>query len=356
MKGPDIFVFIFSVLYLIGIYSGYRDRNKGGLQILFWCTISLIVYIIGITHFYDEVRRASTHGNTIHGWYSKSNGAEKVMAGFWAIGFPIITNGLLLLYIYYRPEKNKNFNEQKTNISKKIVQKPVDKPFDWWNKLDDKWKKILNYHIDNLPKEFWNSYNFNRTPKNFESLAKEYEPTNEQIDEILKLQEIEILCNGINSIEPLKPLIDIIQIDTNQNYINLKEFEFFKKLKNASVWLNNENVITLNQSILLNSLEVLKITTNKCDLELIKFSSIDKLKEFSIYENHSIGNFDLKNLENGFNIEKITLWSFNLKNIKAIHNLTKLKKIEVPFWNSSFSKNDLENFKIALPNCEIICR
>ena len=220
MKGPDIFIFIFSVLYLIGIYSGFRDRNKGGLPILFWCTISLIIYIIGVTNFYDEVRRASTHGNTIHGWYSKSNGSEKAMATFWGIGFPIITNGLLLLYIYYRPEKNK---EQNINKPNEVVQKPIAELNNSWNELDDKWKKILNFNISKPNIIFTDkSKNLNDIKPSEINYLIEHQgivekPNPTELEQILNLKEVNLYLMKLTNLKPLKYLTNLENLNLGFN-------------------------------------------------------------------------------------------------------------------------------------------
>lgn len=46
------------------------------------------IYIIGLFYFFDLVKSSSTHGNTIHGWYSKYNLEEKIFAWLWILLIP----------------------------------------------------------------------------------------------------------------------------------------------------------------------------------------------------------------------------------------------------------------------------
>lgn len=60
--------------------------------------VAIVVYLAVNSYFFDIVRNASTHGNTIHGWYSKYNRSEKFFAWLWFIGFPMIA-GLAGLWV-----------------------------------------------------------------------------------------------------------------------------------------------------------------------------------------------------------------------------------------------------------------
>src|SRR5690242_11084618 len=54
----------------------------------------VLVYTAGCFRLNQAVSDACTHGNCIHGWYSKYNGAEKLAFFAWAIGFPLAVAGL----------------------------------------------------------------------------------------------------------------------------------------------------------------------------------------------------------------------------------------------------------------------
>lgn len=59
-------------------------------QVLFSCW--LVIYIIGFFIANQAVGDACTHGNCIHGWYSKYNYIEKFIALLW-----VLSPGVLLL-------------------------------------------------------------------------------------------------------------------------------------------------------------------------------------------------------------------------------------------------------------------
>lgn len=54
------------------------------------CAALLLIYWGGCAVLNEEVRTACTHGNCVHGWYSKYNTAEKVVFLAWAVGFPTV--------------------------------------------------------------------------------------------------------------------------------------------------------------------------------------------------------------------------------------------------------------------------
>lgn len=78
---PHIFVLIFTG---IALYYLYKEKWLRKLFLLSFLIAYL--YVFGILN--NNVRTASTHGNTIHGWYSKYNKTEKLMATAWVFLFP----------------------------------------------------------------------------------------------------------------------------------------------------------------------------------------------------------------------------------------------------------------------------
>jgi hypothetical protein len=56
-----------------------------------------MVYIGVELKLNDNVREASHHGNTKHGWYSKENDTEKFLVKAWIFGYPI---GVIILAGY----------------------------------------------------------------------------------------------------------------------------------------------------------------------------------------------------------------------------------------------------------------
>ena len=55
----------------------------------FLLIVALVFYIGVELKLNDNVRTASTHGNTKHGWYSKNNKTERFLVHAWTFGFPV---------------------------------------------------------------------------------------------------------------------------------------------------------------------------------------------------------------------------------------------------------------------------
>jgi hypothetical protein len=49
-----------------------------------------LVYMSGCGVLNEAVRRACTHGNCVHGWYSKDTRTEQDFYWMWAVGFPVL--------------------------------------------------------------------------------------------------------------------------------------------------------------------------------------------------------------------------------------------------------------------------
>lgn len=366
MQGPAIFIFIFSILYLVGIYTGYRDRNKGGLQMFFWCLISLIIYIIGVNYFYDEVRTASTHGNTVHGWYSKSNGGEKAIALLWAVFFPIVTNGLIFLFVYKRLEKEEkrnkqssssfikpksNINQVKTNTSEKEEVKPNVIDLEWWNDLDIKWKKILNFNIskpniiftdkskslkDIKPSEINNLIEFQGIidkPNYAEAeqilnlkelnlyLKKITDLT--PLNYLLKLENLNVGFNeNITSFNPISNLINLKELHLNYAFKNIRELSILRNLKGLNeLYINNNSLTNVEELSNFHRLKILDISNNQIN----DIYPIKKLKELNtLYADRNLI-VDLGAIIDLENLEKLHLSKNNIKDIKPLVNLKKLK-------------------------------
>jgi len=77
---------LFLVIFVcIGIYQLIIQKGLKRIFIL----LALILYLSVFVLLNQNVKNASTHGNTIHGWYSKYNTTEKFIAVAWVIGFPL---------------------------------------------------------------------------------------------------------------------------------------------------------------------------------------------------------------------------------------------------------------------------
>ena len=89
------------VIHLAWLY--FIIKSKWFLRAFLFISISVYDYVNYL--LFEMVRKASTHGNTNHGWYSKYNESEKIFAYLWFILFP-----LFILFMYYFL---KNFYESK---------------------------------------------------------------------------------------------------------------------------------------------------------------------------------------------------------------------------------------------------
>jgi hypothetical protein len=100
---PDIVIYL---AIAVGLLAAWNSNWVVRITII----ISSIIYLFVNLFFFNLVRNASTHGNTIHGWYSKYNRYEKLLAWLWFIIFPIIVAFIAYwfdsLYKRYRKKTN----------------------------------------------------------------------------------------------------------------------------------------------------------------------------------------------------------------------------------------------------------
>lgn len=108
---------IWEIIALIMIYYIFAAKEK--LQKIF-LIIALTIYISISLFLNDNVKKASTHGNTKHGWYSKYNNKEKFIASTWFLTFPLGVSFLYIVFFKRRKEENHNAHEsvnKNTNIT-----------------------------------------------------------------------------------------------------------------------------------------------------------------------------------------------------------------------------------------------
>jgi hypothetical protein len=102
MRPDSMFGLISLALIVVIVLLLY---HKKFIYAVFFIVIAAIYINVG-TGLNKDVREASTHGNTIHGWYSKKNGSEKFKATMWFYFFPIAAIiGTALLIGYFTTEK-----------------------------------------------------------------------------------------------------------------------------------------------------------------------------------------------------------------------------------------------------------
>lgn len=71
------------------------------------------IYIAGIIFFNGQVRDACTHGNCKHGWDSKYNESEQVIAKLWMFGFPIS----IFLFYGLSSKKDEEIPKEKNSVT-----------------------------------------------------------------------------------------------------------------------------------------------------------------------------------------------------------------------------------------------
>ena len=93
--------YIFIVMFAIMIVL-----SKGVYRVLLGI---LLVAYIGVEYkLNNNVRLASHHANTIHGWYSKENSTEKFLVKAWIFGYPI---GVLIVSGYLLGKREEKIDE-----------------------------------------------------------------------------------------------------------------------------------------------------------------------------------------------------------------------------------------------------
>ncbi len=68
----------------------------------FLALLAVAVYAAGCFALNENIRRACTHGNCVHGWYSKYTTHEKVLFFLWAVGYPVGLGALALVASSFR--------------------------------------------------------------------------------------------------------------------------------------------------------------------------------------------------------------------------------------------------------------
>ncbi len=106
--------FILIIISIVALYYIFTESWTRKLFLLLF----LVVYLGVFSVLNTNVRKASWHGNTKHGWYSKYNSTEKLIATVWIIFFPV---GTFVLYSFIFATRNEasedTSKEQSKNIS-----------------------------------------------------------------------------------------------------------------------------------------------------------------------------------------------------------------------------------------------
>lgn len=135
--------YFFIVVFVFIIISTESKIDKVLISIL------LVVYILVEFSLNENVREASTHGNTKHGWYSKENTIEKFLVKTWIFGYPI---GLLFLagYRYEKLEEQQKIANAVKNLSKKNMIQETKKLVSLVQKKHKNSDNVFNNIMDDL--------------------------------------------------------------------------------------------------------------------------------------------------------------------------------------------------------------
>ncbi|MCK5536343.1 MAG: leucine-rich repeat domain-containing protein [Bacteroidales bacterium] len=199
----------------------------------------------------------------------------------------------------------------------------------WWDSLSPAWKQIIQKQ---------------------ELKGKVIEPTDEQLDRIVKIKFISCSFNeNIVTLEPLAQfkLLETVQCNDCKNLKSLKGVENLLNLKELDC-SNNDNINSLIplQNIIslqklncgntmvkdlrplrklrnLNSLDVHLTTVS----ELIFLKELTNLSSLNVSENYSL--FKLDGIENLINLGELDLSKTQIRSIQPVANLKGLKSLNI---------------------------
>jgi len=231
---------------------------------------------------------------------------------------------------FYSPD----FYEIKIIASSKPNNIKVEKRhFDWWNKLEENWKTLLeenaNFYIQN--------YN---------------DITHEELKKILNIEIFTCNNQNINNLIPLKELKNLVIIDCSKNsIIDLKPLS---ELSNLGIINCSNNLISdLEPLKNLINIEILNFSNNK----ISDLTPIQYLKKIQFLNCSSNQITDLQYITNFQNLNTL-LMAYNpildldvLNNSKNLDNLivSNLKNSTInKLSNKNLNKTNLDNGKSAL--------
>lgn len=199
----------------------------------------------------------------------------------------------------------------------------------WWNSLPPAWKKIFQVQ---------------------ELKGKEIDPTDEQLDRIVKITYIS--CAGNDEVTSLNPLGQLLLLETIRcnDCKNLKSLDGIDNLKNLKEidCSNNDNINSLTplQGIIslerlncsntmvknlvplrgLTNLKVLDLSFTTIS-ELTFLSNLVKLENLNVSKNASL--FKLDGLEKMLNLTELNVSESQVKLLDPLANLRELKVLDI---------------------------
>lgn len=239
-----------------------------------------------------------------------------------------------------------------TNKITKEFQIPTKEDFNWWNSLDEFWKKFFNYNIGKFKSEYkWKNHSSHTTYGligHIDNNGITETPTKNELFKILSLKEIEVgyLLIGY---EPLKKLKKLNKLTLNGSQLDIDKLILlineFKELTHLTLRSNKINNIEFVQKF--KNLIYLNLSSNQIsNIEAVKY--LNKLKYLKIHQNKIT---DIRPVKNLINLTELVAWNNNISEIEPLTKLIELEKLQI-------DENPIEMGKInelnqIIPNCEI---
>jgi serine/threonine protein kinase len=252
------------------------------------------------------------------------------------------------------------------------VEKPIpqEQPIqvdkrNWWEELDDNWKKVFNTAI-----------------------AIDAEPSDSDLDKIFNLQKLDCSWNELSHLEPLRPLTQLLELDCSENKLsNLEPLRWLTQLQVlncASNKLRNlEPLRSLTQlqkldcaSNQIMDLEPLRPLTEL--LELVcsynEVSDLEPLRPLTLLQKLDCTSnqiSDLEPLRPLTQLQKLDCDSNQIRDLEPLGSLTLLQKLdcasnqindfeplhsltqlhELIYGDNPLSQAEIEKFQKAVPKC-----
>ena len=197
----------------------------------------------------------------------------------------------------------------------------------WWGTLDDTWRDIFNSHV---------MCNLN--------------PTAEQLQQIIDIEEIVIESkaeNTISTLEPIKQMAFLTKLVADNNQIaDLTPLKDKCYLETLSVCGNPIEDITPLSNLV--NLKYLYIENT----EVTELTSLEMLEHIKVLNISGTSVRSIKSLE-GFNeLEDLSIINTGIKNIEVLNNITSLKHLKA--YKTKIKGKSIELLKVKQPDLNII--
>ncbi|MDM8562745.1 leucine-rich repeat domain-containing protein, partial [Candidatus Marithioploca araucensis] len=278
-----------------------------------------------------------------------------------------------------------------------LVGRLKDLHFDkrkWWNQLDEKWQKVfkkaIGIKLKPIDSELEKIVNLQKLDFSGDWDKKGEISDLEPLRALTKLQYLNCYNNQISDLEPLRALTNLQTLDCSSNQIS--DLEPLRALTNLQVLECYSNEISdleplralTNLQYLycsdnqLSDLEPLRALTNlqKLDCNSNEISDLEQLRaltnlqELVCWENQisdleqlrALTNLqeldcnsneisDLEQLRALTNLQELDCSSNQLSDLEPLCTLTNLQKLVC--WGNQISDSEINQFKKAVPNCEV---